>query len=62
MTLYSTSAAALRIGTTRGTVARLAAEAHIGRGAGGSEDVAWLFTEAELATLRQLLAEGRSAA
>lgn len=58
--LYSTSAAAHILGITRGKVQRIAEEADLGRGAGGSLEVHWLFTRSEIEQMRRKLGPNRS--
>lgn len=53
MTLYSTTAAAIRIGADRATIENLAERLELGRGGNRSEARRnWLFTEAELDRMR----------
>lgn len=55
-TLYSTTAAAVQLGTTRSTVAHLAETHGIGRSTrGAGRDVAWLFTPADIEAIRAKL-------
>ena len=56
MTLYSTTAATIRLGADRATIEHLADRLELGRGGNRSEARAnWLFTDAELDRMKSAL-------
>ena len=62
MKLYSTSAAALRLGLSRSAITRIADALELGRGGNRAEARRnWLFTDAELSAIERSHQEHRTA-